>query len=103
MPAHEGISNTWSTKAGIEYLLYFEDEIIPLRGGLFYDPEPSIDEPIDVFGFSLGAGLTTEQFSLDIAYQFRYADNIDARDFGIIGGKYDEREHRLFCSLITKF
>jgi len=32
-----------------------------------------------------------------------YADNIDTGDFGIISGQYDEREHRLFSSLIIKF
>jgi len=42
-----------------------------------YDPIPSMKNPDDYYGFSLGFGFTkNEWFSFDMVYQFRWARNV---------------------------
>jgi long-chain fatty acid transport protein len=63
--------DTTSVRLGAEYLWIRPRTIIPLRGGVFYDPEPGDGGTDDFFGFSLGTGITVRQFVFDVAYTFR--------------------------------
>lgn len=65
--------DTTTVRLGAEYLWIRPRTklIIPMRGGLFYDPEPS-DSGVDaIWGASLGSGLVREQFAFDVAYTLR--------------------------------
>ncbi|MBI5306855.1 MAG: outer membrane protein transport protein [Planctomycetes bacterium] len=97
--------DTLAVKCGTEYLLFGQKTIIPLRGGLFYDPRPSQDDPVDVYGFSVGSGITFKRFSIDGAYQFRWANNGDGSDFGdtLEGTHFDLTEHLFLTSIIVYF
>jgi long-subunit fatty acid transport protein len=60
-----------SVRLGAEYLWIRPPLIIPLRAGVFYDPEPGDGGLDDFFGFSVGTGITLKQFLFDMAYTFR--------------------------------
>jgi len=86
------IADTLAARLGFERLLFsepFEQSVYALRGGVFYEPRPALDEVMPVYGFSLGLGCTVkEKFSLDFAYQYRWGDEIEGRNLG--GGSYVE-------------
>ena len=71
--------NTTSVRLGAEYLWIrpvttpwlAPRVIIPLRAGLFYDPEPGERGTDNFFGFSLGTGVGIKGFIFDLAYTFR--------------------------------
>lgn len=116
---HDELDDTFALRFGSEYLLFREQEVFAFRGGLFYEPRPSIGgvrgfnedgspsgfdgKPTDVWGFSLGAGITKKRFSLDAAYQFRYVRDMDGRDMGLRGVELDTVENLLLTSLIVYF
>lgn len=95
--------DTYAVKCGTEYLLFGQKTIVPLRGGLFYDPRPSQNNPVDVYGFSVGSGIVFKRFSIDSAYQFRWADNVDGKDFGLEGTHFDLTEQMFLASIIVYF
>ncbi|WP_089935347.1 OmpP1/FadL family transporter [Candidatus Entotheonella palauensis] len=73
-------SDTTSVRLGVEYVVLLpnflqwlrrDDLLIPLRAGLFYDPEASFEGADDFWGFSLGSGIVIWEFLFDIAYTFR--------------------------------
>ena len=97
------IDDTFAVRTGMEYLIFRKKTIIPVRGGLFYDPRPSLGNPTDVYGFSVGSGISTKRFSLDAAYQFRWANDVDGEDFGLSGTRFDLNEHMFLTSLIVYF
>jgi long-subunit fatty acid transport protein len=122
------IDPTYTVRLGAEYV--FVDDSKPqqnflpsLRGGLFYDPEPSggredlwygigtngksqkgDGDPNDFFGFSLGAGvLIKDRVNLDLAYIYRFGN--DARDdtFGLFGTDADVEQHTIYMSTVVYF
>lgn len=97
------IGDTYAVRSGAEYLIFRRKAIIPVRGGLFYDPRPSLDDPVDVYGFSAGSGITFKRFSIDAAYQFSWAHNVGGEDFGLPGTKFDFNDHLFLTSLIVYF
>ena len=97
------IDDTYALRCGTEYLIFGKKVIIPVRGGLFYDPRPSLDDPTDVYGFSVGSGITFKRFSLDGAYQFRWANDVDGEDFGLSGADFDLNDHMFLASIIVYF
>jgi long-subunit fatty acid transport protein len=60
--------DTTSVRLGAEYLWVHPKIVVPFRAGFSYDPEPGDGGTDDFFGFSLGMGLTTGLFVMDIAY-----------------------------------
>jgi len=73
------IKPTTQVRLGTEYLIQNPRRIIPIRAGIFYDPEPASDRSDDFYGASLGTGISyKELFSLDFAYQFRFGKKKDA-------------------------
>ncbi len=97
------IDDTYTLRCGSEYLIFGQKVIVPVRGGLFYEPRPSLDDPTDVYGFSVGSGVTYKRFSIDAAYQFRWANDVDGEDFGLTGTHFDLNDHMFFSSLIVYF
>ncbi len=97
------ISPTHQIRSGIEYLLLLDPYIIPIRGGLFYDPAPAEDDPDNFYGFSCGTGLSKDSVILDIAYQYRFAS--DAAEYILENWDFsqDVSEHTFYASIIYHF
>ena len=102
---HSHVHDTTQVRLGGEYLLMLEKTIIPLRAGLFYDPQPSQKHPDDFFGFSLGSGIMLKKhILLDWAYQMRYGHNVCGGSLGgISDAKADIIQHKLMLSMIYHF
>lgn len=99
------IDDTHAARFGTEYLIFRQKMIIPVRGGFFYEPRPSLDDSTDVYGVSVGSGIASKRFSIDAAYQFRWANDVDGEDFGGVlnGTHFDLNEHLFLASVIVYF
>ncbi len=97
------IDPTNQIRMGAEYLLVRDKFVIPMRGGVFYDPAPAEDNPDDFFGFSLGTGIGVTRFAFDIAYQFRWGNDVGEYLLEDLDFSQDVREHSVFSSLILYF
>lgn len=97
------IDPSHQVRAGIEYLFKFERHIVPVRGGLFYDPAPSENAPDDIFGFSLGTGIATRRLAFDLAYQYRFGEEIGGSVLNAWDFSQDLREHTVYSALIVYF
>jgi long-subunit fatty acid transport protein len=103
-----GISESKPTtqiRLGAEYLFIREKTVIPLRAGIFYDPEPSENNPEDFMGFSIGSGIAYKGFVYDLAYQYRFGRDVTTTSF-TIGGEdpsQDIDQHTLYMSVIYHF
>lgn len=98
------VDATTHVRIGAEYLFLMPQRkmAIPMRAGLFYDPEPSEGSPNDVFGIALGTGLTFQRCSLDMAYQLRWAKDADSGNL-IADSDVDITQHTLMASVIYYF
>jgi long-subunit fatty acid transport protein len=97
------VEPTHQIRAGTEYRFMNANKgyVIPLRGGIFYDPAPAEGSPDDFYGFSLGSGFTlNDRFSLDIAYQYRFGSNVGDHILESLGFSQDVSEHTLYLSVI---
>jgi long-subunit fatty acid transport protein len=63
--------DTTSVRLGAEYVWIRPRVRIPVRAGVFYDPEPGAGGTDDFFGFSLGSGVALGSVVMDVAYTFR--------------------------------
>lgn len=99
------VHDTTQIRVGGEYLLMLEKTIIPLRAGLFYDPQPSQKHPDDFFGFSLGSGIVLKKHILfDWSYQMRYGRDVCSGTLGgIPDSKADVIQHNVMLSMIYHF
>lgn len=97
------IDPTHQIRAGVEYLIITTKYIIPLRGGMFYDPSPAEGDPDDIFGFSLGSGIAMGRLVYDMAYQYRFGKKNGASGTNNSGFSQDIEEHMLYSSLIVHF
>ncbi len=103
------VDATTHVRLGGEYRIISQEfganYIIPLRAGLFYDPVPTNGQPKSVYGFSLGTGIALETFVFDIAYQYRFGDDINSEGDGLrLDGLSQElEEHVLYSSLFIRF
>jgi len=96
------VNPTHQSRIGFEYRFTNQRRgyIIPIRGGIFYDPATAEKSPDDFYGFSLGTGFTlNDKFSMDIAYQYRYGNNVGSilEDLGF---SQDVNEHKVYFSVI---
>jgi long-subunit fatty acid transport protein len=97
-------TDTTQVRLGTEYLFIKDKYVVPVRFGLFYDPEPAIKSPDDYYGFSLGTGYATERISFDIAYQFRAGKKVDSDIASAIpGSSASVTQHSVLVSLIYYF
>jgi long-subunit fatty acid transport protein len=105
-PAYEsGIDATHQVRLGMEYLFVNPEShyVIPLRAGLFYDPAPAEGSPDDYYGFSLGSGFNTGRWVFDIAYQYKFGNDVGASFMQQPGFSQDVDEHMVYSSLIIHF
>lgn len=96
------VKNTAWLRLGMEYLFVAEKYIFPFRVGFFYDPAPAEGTPEKYYGVCLGTGMTHKQFAFDVAYQFRWGNQVAASmpDFSDF---HDVREHKIYTSWIFYF
>jgi long-subunit fatty acid transport protein len=102
--SESNVKDTTQVRIGGEYLFISQKNniIVPLRAGLFYDPEPSEDEVKDFYGIAVGSGIAYKQFIFDAAYQFRWGNNVDTGNL-IATSKDDVRQHSVLASIIFHF
>jgi long-subunit fatty acid transport protein len=97
------IDATTQARLGCEYLFIGDSAIIPLRAGIFYDPEPAPDHPDDFWGASLGSGIAYKHVVFDLAYQFRFAEDVRAATVGTGNASQDVQQHTVYLSVIYHF
>lgn len=97
------IDPTHQVRMGAEYLLINPKYVIPLRGGIFYDPAPAEGNPDEFFGFSLGSGIVYGRFIFDIAYQYRFGNNVGTSILKNLNFSQDLEEHTVYTSMIVHF
>ena len=97
------VDATHQVRIGAEYLFIEPKYVIPLRGGLFYDPAPAEGSPDDYYGFSLGSGVGSGRFIFDIAYQYRFGNNVGSSILQNLDYSQDVDEHTIYMSLIVHF
>ncbi len=97
------VEPTYQVRLGGEYLFIGSEYVIPIRGGLFYDPAPAEGDPDDFFGFSLGSGISFGRFIIDVAYQYRYGKNVSEYILKNLDFSQDVIEHTVYTSLIVHF
>lgn len=97
------VKPTNQVRFGGEYLVIRKKTVIPLRAGIFYDPEPSENHPDDFWGFSIGSGFVYNKLVYDIAYQFRFANNVRGTTVGNEASSQDVSQHTIFMSVIYHF
>ncbi len=104
LPSSESdVDPTYQARLGAEYLFITNKYIIPLRGGVFYDPAPAEGSPDDFYGFSLGSGIAGGRFVFDIAYQYRFGNNVGESILQNFDFSQDVKEHTVYSSIIIHF
>lgn len=108
--------DTTQIRLGGEYLIIGDKMTIPVRGGLFYDPQPGVrlkGEDAsgnnvyssiidDFFGVSLGSGIAIGSYAFDVSYQYRWG-NRTTGDAPYTGTTADISQHTVMTSLIYHF
>jgi long-subunit fatty acid transport protein len=87
---------------GGEYLFIGDRMVIPLRAGIFYDPEPAEGGPEDFYGISIGSGVAYKRFIFDMAYQYRFGRDVETTSFTVGGDdpEQDVDQHTVYMSVI---
>ncbi len=97
------LKDTTQVRAGTEYLFIKDKYVIPVRFGLFYDPEPQTGYLDEYYGLSLGTGYARGRFAFDMAYQYRFGSNVSSDIPNIAGRNVDIKQHTLMASVIYYF
>ncbi len=96
------IADTKQVRVGVEYLFIGSTIVVPVRGGLLYDPEPAQGKMKDVYGISLGSGIAYQGVIFDAAYQMRWRHNANGGNI-ISTSQVDIDQHLLLASMIYHF
>jgi long-subunit fatty acid transport protein len=104
-PSYESpTEETTQVRMGAEYLFIFTKTVVPVRAGVFYDPEPSVKNPQDFWGVALGTGVSIGDLIFDCAYQFRYGKDASGDVFlNLPGTSADVEQHLFMVSMIYHF
>ena len=94
--------DTNQLRAGVEYLVIGDRVTVPLRAGVFYDPEPGVRKVDDFFGASLGSGVAYGNTAFDVSYQYRRGSRVSS-DIPLAGITGDISQHSVMSSLIYHF
>jgi long-subunit fatty acid transport protein len=95
------IDPTTQIRLGGEYLFQKPGRIIPVRLGAFYDPEPATGRPDDIYGISIGSGISyREAFSIDFVYQYRFGNKKEAESMQGADITGDIKQHYFYTSII---
>jgi len=97
------VADTIQVRLGGEYLIIGNSLVIPIRAGIFYDPEPAEGSPDDFFGFSIGSGVAYKGIVYDIAYQYRFGRDVRSTKVGNQDSTQDVDQHTIYMSLIYYF
>jgi len=103
---HRGrLKDTTQVRMGTEYLFIKETYVVPVRFGIFYDPEPQKGHLDEYYGFSVGTGYSRERFALDFAYQFRTGKDLTGDVPAVTSGDVDidVDQHMFMISSIFYF
>lgn len=107
LSSESDIDPTYQIRAGAEYLFVHatSNYVVPIRAGLFYDPEPAEGSSDDFYGFSLGTGIAIGRYIFDMACQYRFGNDvgrsrIQGYDFSF---SQDVEEYMIYSSLIIHF
>lgn len=97
------LKDTTQYRFGTEYLFIGNNRVTALRGGLFSDPEPAVSRVERFYGLTLGAGFSTQRFSLDASWQLRQGKDLTT-DFGLpMIGTMDVKQRTTMVSMIVYF
>lgn len=99
----EDLDDTVSVRFGTEYLLIKRDWIIPFRFGAAYDPAPKASGTDDYFTLSFGTGFQKGNIAFDIAYQYRWGNEVNQDLMLTYVDNEDLERHRLMASVIWYF
>ncbi|QTA85550.1 OmpP1/FadL family transporter [Desulfonema magnum] len=106
-PGESDIDATHQIRIGAEYLFIDQtsDYVIPLRGGMFYDPAPAEGGPDDFYGVSLGSGIAVGRYVFDIACQYRFGNDVAESSVRYYDFSFsqDVNEFMMYSSLIIHF
>lgn len=94
---------THQVRLGAEYLFIRDKFVVPLRGGVFYDPEPTAYEPDEFYGASLGSGIIWGPLAFDVAYVLRWGNDVRKVRLGAEYVPQDVRQHTVHASVIWYF
>jgi len=97
------IKPTHQFRFGFEYVFIDQHnkDSVTLRSGFFYDPAPSENGVDDYYGISVGLGLTKMPwFSIDLAYQYRFGNNVGETMLRHLNFSQDVHEHMIYSSII---
>jgi hypothetical protein len=94
---------TNQVRLGGEYLFILPRTVIPVRAGIFYDPEPSRKSPDDFWGATIGSGVSLGPLIFDCAYQFRYGKDARNEVFSVPSTSADVIQHLTVISFIYHF
>jgi long-subunit fatty acid transport protein len=97
------ISPTTQVRIGGEYLIIGESTVIPLRAGVFYDPEPAEGGPDNFYGFSIGSGIAYKNIVYDVAYQYRFGRDVRTAIVGNADSSQNVKQHMIYMSVIYHF
>jgi len=91
-------------RIGAEHLYKKNKYIIPFRYGFIYDEAPAKKSKDKFWGITLGTGIEfIDKCSFDIAYQFKFANNVRNSILESMDFSQDIREHIIFSSMILYF
>jgi long-subunit fatty acid transport protein len=101
------IQDSTQIKVGLEYRIINQsigsNYIIPLRAGFFVDPVIEDGSNADGYGVAIGAGIAFEHWVFDVAYQYRWADELGRSSQQQLGLVFDTQEHQLYASSFYRF
>ena len=97
------LDDIFTVRMGSEYLLIRDSCLIPFRWGIGYDPAPAVGETDDFYTVSMGTGLQVGRYNFDVAYEYRWGNNVNRDIFQGIDASQDIRQHRVLASFIYYF
>jgi long-subunit fatty acid transport protein len=101
--SQSGIKDTLQVRLGGEYLFILDRAVIPLRAGVFYDPEPAEGGRDDFWGISLGSGIAYGKTAFDLAYVYRFGRDVRTVTVGDFDSAQDVDQHMLYISVVYHF
>jgi len=99
-PEADVSNDAYKVHAGMEYLWILPKYVVALRTGIFYEPEPFQDEINESYGAALGGGLVYENYVLDVAFQYRAADDMEGEQIRGVASELDSRDILALVSLV---
>jgi len=96
------LGDTTQVRLGAEYLVIRPKYVVPVRFGLFYDPEPVSEGSVGHYGVTCGSGFQRGPLAFDLAYQYRQGSS-DNSDISAIENRIDVRYQSMMMSLIYYF